>query len=206
MILEGLEVGPFMSNTFIAGCKETGEAILFDPGAEPERILKWVQRTGLKVKEIIATHAHIDHIGAVQELKESFGVLFRIHKNEEILVRAYDQQCLMFGIRFGKEPKIDSFIEDGEEIKIGAVTGKAILTPGHSPGGLCFSFPGKVIVGDTLFNQSIGRTDLLGGDYNMLIKMIRTRLFTLPDDTEVYCGHGPDTTIGSEKKFNPFLS
>ena len=206
MILEGLEVGPFMSNTFIAGCEETKEAILFDPGADAERILKWVEKSGLTVKEIIATHAHIDLIGAVQEIKGELGVPFRLHKNEELLVRAYDQQCRMFGIRFGSEPKIDGWIEDNDEIKIGNLTAKAMLTPGHSPGGLCFSFPGRVIAGDTLFQMSVGRSDLFGGDHNTLVKSIKTRLFTLPDDTIVHCGHGPDTSIGFEKKNNPFLS
>lgn len=206
MILEGLEIGPFMSNTFIVGCKETSEAALFDPGADPDRILKWVKRTGLTVKAIYATHAHIDHIGAVADLKKEFDAPFKLHKNEEILVKAYDQQCMMFGVRFGSEPAIDGFIDEGDEIKIGNITAKALLTPGHSPGGLCFLFPGKVIVGDTLFLGSIGRTDLIGGNTNQLLTMIRTKLFTLPDETEVYCGHGPETSIGHEKKYNPFLN
>lgn len=205
MILEGLEVGPFMSNTFIAGCEETRDAILFDTGADPDRILKWVKSKGLNVKEIIATHGHVDHIGAVQEVKKALGVKFRIHKNDELLVKAYNQQCQMFGIRFGEEPEIDGFLEEGEEITIGNIKGVSLFTPGHSPGGMCFSFPGKVVVGDTLFQSSIGRTDLFGGDHNLLISKIKTQLFTLENNTEVFCGHGPKTTIGAEKLTNPFL-
>ena len=206
MILEGLEVGAFMSNTFIVGCEETKEAALFDPGADPERIAKRVEGLGLKVRQIFATHAHIDHIGAVAALKETYGAPFMLCRSEELLVKAYDQQCRMFGIRIGSEPEIDGFLTDGQEIHIGRVSAKVIFTPGHSPGGICFLFDKKVIVGDTLFNSSIGRTDLFGGDFDTLIKSIKTRLFILPDDTEVFCGHGPATTIGREKSFNPFLS
>ena len=208
MIIRQLEVSPFMENAYIVGCEETKQAVIFDPGDEAGRIAAEVQRLGLTVREIIATHAHIDHIGAVHALKEMLGVPFRIHKNEEILVKAYDQQCRMFGIRFGAEPGIDGYIEEGGEIAVGNLKARVLLTPGHSPGGLCFYFqgsPGSVIVGDTLFMGSIGRTDLIGGDMKTLIANIKNKILTLPEDTKVYSGHGPMTTVGREMKTNPFL-
>lgn len=208
MIIRQLEVSPFMENAYIVGCEETKQGVIFDPGDEAGRIAAEVERLGLSIVEIIATHAHIDHIGAVQALKEKLKVPFRIHKNEEILVKAYDQQCRMFGIQFGSEPGIDGFINEGDEISIGNLKAKVLLTPGHSPGGLCFMFegnPGRVIVGDTLFLGSIGRTDLIGGDMKTLIGNIKSKILTLPDDTEVYSGHGPATTVGREKRSNPFL-
>lgn len=209
MILECLEVSPFMENAYIAGCEQTREAAVFDPGDEAGRIIDAAKRLDLSITQIIATHAHIDHIGAVSELKEKLGVPFKIHRNEEILVKAYEQQCRLFGIRFGTEPGIDAFIEEGEEIRIGNLTARALLTPGHSPGGLSFLFegaPNRIIVGDTLFMASIGRTDLIGGDLNTLINNIKTKILSLPDDTEVYSGHGPMTTVGREKRFNPFIN
>ncbi len=208
MIIRQLEVSPFMENAYIVGCEETKQAVIFDPGDEAGRIAAEVQRLGLTVSEIIATHAHIDHIGAVHALKEMLGVPFRLHKNEEILVKAYDQQCRMFGIQFGAEPGIDGYIEEGDEIAVGNLKAKVLLTPGHSPGGLCFHFqgsPGSVIVGDTLFMGSIGRTDLIGGDMKTLIANIKNKILTLPEDTQVYSGHGPMTTVGREMKTNPFL-
>lgn len=209
MILECLEVSPFMENAYIVGCEQTREAAVFDPGDEADRIIAAASRLELKITQIIATHAHIDHIGAVQDIKQKLGVPFKLHKNEEILVKAYDQQCRMFGIRFGAEPGIDTFIEEGDEVRIGNLTARALLTPGHSPGGLSFLFegsPNRIIVGDTLFMASIGRTDLIGGDLHTLINNIKNKILSLPDDTEVYSGHGPMTTVGKEKRFNPFLN
>lgn len=208
MIIRQLEVSPFMENAYIVGCEQTRQAVIFDPGDEAPRIAAEAQRLDLSVKEIIATHAHIDHIGAVKALKDMLGVPFRLHKNEEILVKAYDQQCRMFGIQFGSEPGIDGFIDEGDEIAIGEFKARALLTPGHSPGGLCFYFegsPGSIIVGDTLFMGSIGRTDLIGGDMKTLISNIKNKILTLPADTQVYSGHGPMTTVGRELKTNPFL-
>ena len=208
MILKQLEVSPFMENAFIVGCEQTHKGVIFDPGDEAPKIAAEAERLGLTIVEIIATHAHIDHIGAVQPLKEMLGVPFRVHRNEEILVKAYDQQCSMFGIRFGSESKIDGFLEEGDTVAIGNLRAKVLLTPGHSPGGLCFLFegtPNRIIVGDTLFMGSIGRTDLIGGDMRVLITHIKTKILSLPDDTEVYSGHGPMTTVGREKKTNPFL-
>ncbi|MEW5947602.1 MAG: MBL fold metallo-hydrolase [bacterium] len=205
MIIESLTVGPFMENVFILGCGETGEAAIIDPGAEAESILERVESLGLTVKRIIGTHCHIDHVGAVQEIREKTGAGFYIHRNELPLVESYDYQCGIFGVRLGEKPVVDGFIEEGDIITVGNVEAGALLTPGHSPGGLSFVAGDAVFAGDTLFAGSIGRTDLPGGSYDTLIRAIREKLLVLPAETRVYCGHGPETTIGREKWTNPFL-
>lgn len=205
MIIEQLEVSPFMENAFILGCEETKEAAIIDPGDEADRILSVVKALGLKTSVIINTHAHIDHIGAVQEIKEETGVKFLLHKAELPFVEAYDQQCRMFGVSFGKQPSVDGFLDEGQIVKVGNLDVKVVLTPGHSAGGLCFIVGDAVFSGDTLFAGSIGRTDLPGGNYDTLIRMIKTKLLVLPPETRVFSGHGPATTIGREARSNPFL-
>lgn len=205
MIVECLVVGPFQENTFIIGCEETKEAVVVDPGDEPEKIIERLDANKLNLTRIINTHAHIDHIGAVQALREKKGAKFFVHENEIPFVEAYDQQCKFFGVKFGATPEVDGTIKEGEKIKLGKYEAEVIFTPGHSPGGLCFNFGKEIFVGDTLFFGSIGRTDLPGGDHQTLISNIKKKLLTLPEDVVAYCGHGPDTTIGREKKGNPFL-
>ncbi|MFA6449376.1 MAG: MBL fold metallo-hydrolase, partial [bacterium] len=155
---------------------------------------------------IINSHAHIDHIGAVEAIRKAKSAKFLLHETEAPFVEGYDQQCRFFGVRFGDKPEIDGFLNEGDIITVGNLKAEVILTPGHSPGGLCFNFGDCVFAGDTLFYGSIGRTDLPGGDYNTLISNIKRKLLTLPPHTKVYCGHGPSTSIGSEKESNPFLT
>ena len=205
MIAECITVGPFMANCFILGCEETKDAVIIDPGDEADRILRRVNDLGVNITKIINTHAHIDHVGAVQDVKDKLGVKFYLHKNEEFILQTYDYQCKLFGVRFGAQPEADGFLEEGNIIQVGKLEVRVILTPGHSPGGICFMTGDKIFVGDTLFAGSIGRTDLPGGSFDTLIKMIRTKLLILPAETEVLCGHGPETTIGQEKWTNPFL-
>lgn len=206
MIIEMLEVGPFMENAYIVGCEETKEAVVIDPGAEHETILKAIVRLGVNVTRIINTHAHIDHIGAVQAIRKAKNAKFLLHETEAPFVEGYDQQCLFFGVRFGDKPEIDGFLKEGDTVEIGKLKAEVLLTPGHSPGGICFNFGEHVFVGDTLFNGSIGRTDLPGGNYNQLIDNIKRKLLILPPDTKAWSGHGPVTTIGREKETNPFLT
>jgi hydroxyacylglutathione hydrolase len=206
MIVEMLEVGPFMENAYVVGCEETKEAVVIDPGAEPERIIAAIDKHKLKVTRIINTHAHIDHIGAVEAIRKAKGAKFLLHETEAPFVESYDQQCRFFGVRFGDKPGIDGFLNEGDTITVGNLKAEVLLTPGHSPGGLCFNFGWSVFAGDTLFMGSIGRTDLPGGDYDMLIGNIKTKLLTLPPQTKVYSGHGPATTIQIEKASNPFLN
>jgi hydroxyacylglutathione hydrolase len=206
MIVEMLEVGPFAENAYIVGCEETKEAVVIDPGAEPERIIAAIDKLKLNVTRIINTHAHIDHIGAVEAIRKAKGAKFLLHETEGPFVEGYDQQCRFFGVRFGDKPEIDGFLNEGDTVAVGNLKAEVLLTPGHSPGGLCFNFGECVFAGDTLFLGSIGRTDLPGGDYNTLISNIKNKLLTLPQHTKVYCGHGPATFIWSEKETNPFLS
>jgi len=201
-----LEVGPFMENAYVVACEETRDAVVIDPGADPDRILKVIDNEKLNVSTIINTHAHIDHLGAVQAIKKALNVKFKLHRNEKPLVDSFDQQCMMFGVRFGEKPEIDGYLEEGDIIQVGKLTAEVIYTPGHSPGGLCFNFGSAVFAGDTLFYGSIGRTDLPGGDYGTLIRNIKQKLLVLPPNTPVYCGHGPQTTIEQEKNHNPFLT
>ncbi len=206
MIIEMLEVGPFAENAYVIGCEETKEAVVIDPGAEPERILAAAAEHKLNVTRIINTHAHIDHIGAVEAIRKAKKAKFLLHETEAPFVAGYDQQCRFFGVRFGDKPTVDGFIAEGDVIEVGKLKATVLHTPGHSPGGLCFNFGDCVFAGDTLFFGSIGRTDLPGGDYNTLISMINNKLMTLPPKTKVYCGHGPATTVGREKDGNPFLT
>jgi len=201
-----LEVGPFMENTYVVGCEETKEAAVIDPGAEEDEILAAIRRLGVTVTKILNTHAHIDHIGAVQAVRKATGAKFCLHEAEAPFVEGYDQQCRFFGVRFGDKPQIDGFLKDGDVVEVGRLRGKVLHTPGHSPGGLCFDFGENVFVGDTLFNGSIGRTDLPGGNYDQLIDNIKRKLLTLPPATKAWSGHGPATTIGREKQSNPFLT
>jgi hydroxyacylglutathione hydrolase len=206
MIVEMIEVGPFMENAYIVGCEETKDAAVIDPGAEEDVILTAIDRLGLNVTKIINTHAHIDHIGAVQAIRKSKKAKFFLHETEAPFVEGYDQQCRFFGVRFGDKPEIDGFLAEGDVVEVGKLRAKVLHTPGHSPGGLCFDFGADIFVGDTLFNGSIGRTDLPGGNYNQLIDNIKQKLLVKPPETKAWSGHGPVTTIGREKATNPFLT
>lgn len=207
MIVRQIVVSPvFASNCFLVGCEKTKEALVIDPGDQPEMIMREAGGLGLEITLIIATHAHIDHIGGAEKIRSEKKVEFRLHRHEAPLAEAFDQQCEFFNIRCGEKPKIDGYIDENDEIKVGEYTGKVISTPGHSPGGVCIYFPGHLFAGDTLFQGSIGRTDLPGGSYDQLIGNIKEKLLVLPPDTIVHCGHGPDTTIGHEKSRNPFLT
>lgn len=205
MILKCITVGPFFMNCYIAGCEETKEAVIIDPGDEIDRILKALDSACLVPKLILNTHGHIDHSGGVQELKERTGLKFMMHKGDLPIVKSLPEQVRYFGLPPVKAPEVDGFLEDGDEIDVGEIKFKVLHTPGHTPGGLCFHHDAKVIVGDALFAGSIGRTDLPGGSFRQLIDSIRSKLLTLDPETEVYCGHGPSTTIGYEMRHNPFL-
>jgi hydroxyacylglutathione hydrolase len=207
MILEMLTVGPFQENCYVLGDEATGEGALIDPGDEAARIALAVERTNLEIGWIIITHAHIDHVGAVAALVDEYACPVLMHAEAEPMLGQLPTQAMMMGLRFGKVPAVDRHIEDDEVLEVGGLELKALYTPGHAPGHLAFYLEseGLVLSGDALFAGGVGRTDLFGGDMKLLLRSIDERLMTLPDETRVLPGHGPETTIGEEQAHNPFL-
>ena len=206
LILECLVVPPFESNCWILGCGETREAVVIDPGNEAG-LLQMLKAHRLTVKYLIHTHGHLDHVSATAAIQQETGVPVFIHEADQILLDNLGLQGTMFGLAAPAPPTVDRYIREGDSINWGQYTLSVIETPGHSPGGVCLSLEGQKILfaGDTLFQDSIGRTDLWGGDYEQLLDSIREKLWQLDDDTVVCPGHGPRTTIGREKRENPFL-
>ncbi len=205
MIIEKLTVGPIQANCFILGCEKTKEAVVIDPGDEADRILLTLAKSELKVKYILNTHGHFDHVGANKRLKEVTGADLMIHKEDVPMLEQLTATAGSFGLSAENSPGPDKLLEEGQTITFGEITLQVIHTPGHSLGGVSFYTDSALFVGDTLFAGSIGRTDLPGGDYGVLIASIQNKLFSLGDDVTVYTGHGPETTIGVEKRTNPFV-
>lgn len=211
MILEIRADNPFLKNGFVLGCEETREGVVIDPGDEVEDLIDAARQHRLTIKYILLTHAHLDHVTGVARAKEAFGAPVGLHQADNFLYEAIVQQGMMFGLRVTPQPKVDFFYQPPGPLHFGTYEVSVHNTPGHCPGGVCLAV-GKegeqertLFVGDTLFAGSIGRTDLPGGDYETLIASIRQVLFSFPDDTVVHSGHGPATTIGQEKRTNPFL-
>ncbi len=205
MIIDGLVVGPLASNCYIVGSGSNKEGMIIDPGAEAVVILKKVDDLGLDIKYIVLTHGHIDHVAALKEVKEATGAKVAIHADDASSLQGQAFFAEQFGLSYQVPPSPDRLLKDGDSIDIGDLHFLVLHTPGHSPGGICLLGQGVVFSGDTLFNYGIGRYDLPGGDYNQLMKSIDTKLMVLPDETTVYPGHGPGTTIGAERLANPFL-
>jgi hydroxyacylglutathione hydrolase len=202
-----LTVGPFQENCYVIGDQETGVGAIVDPGDEAARIALAVEQTNLEIGQILVTHAHIDHVGAVAALAEEYACPVLMHAEAEPMLKQLPTQAMMMGLRFGKLPTVDRHIEDEEVLEVGSLRLESRYTPGHAPGHLAFyvESEGLVLSGDALFAGSVGRTDLFGGNADLLMRSIRERLLTLPDDTRVHPGHGPGTTIGDERAHNPFL-
>lgn len=209
LIQERLVVGPLQCNCVILGCPETQEAVVIDPGDEGEKIVERLVRAKLKVKYILHTHAHFDHIGGTKKLKAEADGIVCLHEKDNFIYKMLPIQGAMFGFqKFGMAPPVDKFVEDEEILTFGNHRIQVLHTPGHSPGGVCYKLltdDEAVYSGDTLFNQSVGRTDLWGGDTHLLVKSIKERLLVLDDELAVHPGHGPSTRIGIEKRKNPFL-
>jgi hydroxyacylglutathione hydrolase len=207
MIIEMLTVGPFQENCYLVGDEKTKIGAVIDPGDEAERILAEARKTGLTFRCILNTHAHLDHVCAVQAVKDTLKIPFYLHKEDLPLLQHLPKQAAMFGMRVDKVPEVDFFYNTDAAISLGDLKIRLLHVPGHSPGSVALNFisEGVVFGGDVLFNGSIGRTDLFGGDFDTLINSIRVNLFSLPDEVVVYPGHGPETTIGFERKFNPFF-
>lgn len=201
--LKTLVLGPLLNNCYILYTNK--EAVVIDASWESEQIAEMIESLGLNLKYILITHGHVDHIVGAGKLKELTGAKILINEKDLFLYDHIKEQAQLFGFSVESLPPPDEFLTDNQEITIDGLTLKLIHTPGHTPGGLCYSVENKLFTGDTLFQGSIGRTDLWGGDYEQLIKSIKERLFTLGDDIEVYPGHGDETKIEQEKKSNPFL-
>ena len=208
MIVEHLTVGAFQCNCFILGCKTTKEAVVVDPGDALPQIEARLKQHGLTVTHIIATHAHLDHVGALSGLGESTGAPTCLHKEDQFLYDHLAMQAAAFRLPTPPSGPISSYLKQGDAISFGKHRLDVIHTPGHTPGSLCFYVENEALLfsGDTLFERSIGRTDLWGGDQGTLIKNINERLLPLPDPTIVLPGHGGRTSIGSERVKNPFLN
>jgi glyoxylase-like metal-dependent hydrolase (beta-lactamase superfamily II) len=204
-------VAPFHKNGFVAGCERTREAVLIDPGDEVGMLLDVVKRQHLTVKYILLTHAHVDHVTGVARAKKEVNAPVCLHRDDAFLYDAAPQQAELFGLHADSPPPVDHFYDVKETLSFGGYDVNVHHTPGHCPGGVCLQIgpsgtPGRdLFVGDTLFAGSIGRTDLPGGDYDALMRSIKTVLFAFGDDAAVYPGHGPKTTIGQERRTNPFL-
>ena len=210
MLLQTIPVGPLQCNCSILGDEASGTAIVVDPGDEADAIAAAVQAAGLRVTHIVHTHAHVDHIGGSAEFKRLCGGRALLHKGDQWLHEHLEVQCRMIGLPVPEMVALDGWLEEGARLPLGTRTLEVLHTPGHTPGSCTFTLEadGRQIVfaGDTLFRGSIGRTDLWGGDTEQILASLHGKLLALDDDAEVICGHGPGTTIGRERRGNPFLS
>lgn len=211
MIIESAAVPPFMKNGYVVACETTRDAVLIDPGDEVDQLLTYIARERLTISRILLTHAHVDHVSGVARAKSALGAPVSLHRDDQFL---YDQAVAhgrMFGLSVEPPPPVDHYYGAGETLQFGNCDVVVHHTPGHCPGGVCLQIgargePGTdLFVGDTLFAGSIGRTDLPGGNYEVLMRSITEVLFPLGDEAVVYSGHGPVTTIGDERRTNPFV-
>ncbi len=207
MIHEVLPVGMLACNCSIFGEEQTHEAVVIDPGDDVSEILTILERHGLRLRQIVITHAHIDHVGGAQKLRNATGAQVWMHADDVEILRHLDLQATWLGMDTPERPEIDVTARDGDRVRVGAVEFEVLHTPGHTPGSISLWLPAekKLLAGDTLFRDSIGRTDLPGGDGRKILRSIHDRYFPLPGETEVIPGHGPITTLDREKRFNWFL-
>lgn len=208
--IDVIPVGMFLSNCIIASCEETSEGVIIDAGDESERIISAVENSGVHVKAVISTHGHIDHVSALSEVVTALDVPAYMHADEIPIYEKVEASAAMFGLPAPERVNIDKYLDDGERIQFGNITAEVIHAPGHSPGSICVAFRGAtppcVVSGDVLFKGSIGRTDLAGGSLQGIMHTLKTIFVPMPNETVVYPGHGPETTIGEEKLTNPFLA
>jgi hydroxyacylglutathione hydrolase len=207
MIHEILPVGPLQCNCSIIGDEQTREAIVIDPGADIDEVLTLIRKHRLQVKQIVITHAHIDHVGGAMKLRAATGAPTLLNQNDYALLKMLDLQAAWIGMATPGKVEIDQSVGPADVVKAGSLSGQVLHTPGHTEGSICLYFAAekKLIAGDTLFAGSIGRTDLPGGSFEKILNSLHDRVLALPDETVVVPGHGPLTTIGEERESNPFL-
>jgi hydroxyacylglutathione hydrolase len=205
MFLETVVVGPLQENSYVVACEDAREAVIIDPGAEAERIYQVITLQGFKLKYVLNTHGHIDHIGGVAEIVAKTGVPFLLHEADLYLIEEINRDPLQMFFQIKIPPRPTRFLHDGDIIPVGKLEMQVLHTPGHTPGSVCFLTDKTLFSGDTLFANGVGRTDFPGGSHEHLLQSIREKLFVLDDDVRVYSGHGSVTTIGNERQFNLFL-
>ncbi|HKD81034.1 MAG TPA: MBL fold metallo-hydrolase [Candidatus Angelobacter sp.] len=207
MIHRIFPVGPLQCNCSVIGDEQTHEAMVIDPGDQVDEILQILREEKLALKQIVITHAHIDHVGGAMKLKAATGAPILMNQHDHALLKMLDMQAAWVGMRSPGTVQVDEAAAQGRILKIGSISSTVIHTPGHTEGSICVYFPAekKLVAGDTLFAGSIGRTDLPGGSMEKIIRSLHTQVLALPDETEVIPGHGPLTTIGEERETNPFL-
>jgi len=206
VILKMLVVGPIQANCYILGCEQTKQAVVIDPGGDVDKILLALAKDHLRCVHIINTHGHFDHTAENKRLKEVTGAQLIIHRDDAPLIANQASSGEMWGIRVDNSPPPDRYVKEGDLITFGDISLKVLHTPGHSEGGISLTTDKMVFVGDTLFAGSIGRTDFPGGDYESLLRNVREKIFPLGDDVVIYPGHGPKTTVGRERRSNPFFA
>ena len=205
MLLHQFVTGPLETNTYLVADRDAGEALVIDPGGEPGEILAFLAKERLTCRLIVNTHGHFDHISGNRALKSATGASLLVHEGDLPMFNDAAAHARLFLMRAENSPPADLLLADGAEVQVGAVRLRVLHTPGHSPGGITLVAPGVAFCGDLVFHGSVGRTDLPGGSERVLLDSIRRHIMTLPDDTVLYPGHGPDTTVGFEKKQNPFF-
>jgi hydroxyacylglutathione hydrolase len=206
VILHTIPVGITQTNCYVVGCEETHEGAVIDPGGHPNRILKTIEESGLAIRYVLNTHCHFDHMGANAAVVTATGAPLALHPAELPILQARGGAA-WFGVPVKASPMPDVELEDGQTLEVGTLRFQVLHTPGHSPGGVTFYLAeeGVAFDGDVLFQMGVGRHDLPGGDWDTLVRSIQEVLFTLPDDTVLYSGHGPKTTVGREKRSNPWV-
>ncbi|MBI4848594.1 MAG: MBL fold metallo-hydrolase [Nitrospirae bacterium] len=204
MVIKKLVIGPLQENCYIVADEMSDQSIVIDPGDEPDRVIELIKDSGLHVSSVILTHAHFDHIGAAGDIKKATGAKILVHEGDMELYKGVRDQASFWGYDVEDLPEPDGFLNEGDEVRVGDMLFQVLHTPGHSPGGICLYGEGVVFSGDTIFQGSVGRTDFYGGDM-MQLKESFKRIISLPDDTVILSGHGPETTVGREKEENFFV-
>jgi hydroxyacylglutathione hydrolase len=204
--LECITVGPLQANAWLLLDSDTGEAALVDPGEEPRLLLSHLARCDCRLRWLLATHGHFDHVGAAAAIQQELDVPLLVHPGDIPLIESMPAQQAAFGLPPSNVPRLEDTLTDGRVLELGSHSLEVVAVAGHSPGHVMMTWPGHALVGDCIFAGSVGRTDLPGGDFDTLAKSIRERIYTMPPPTVLHPGHGPDTTVETEMRSNPFVS